>query len=489
MHSKIRKTIRFLHDNDGSLTMKTMRSGFWVITSSFGLNILTLVRSIVLARLLMPEVFGLMTVCLIVIRSVEVFTRTGVEAALIHRKESFDEARDTAFSIMVARGVLLFLIIFFSAPYIALFYNNEILATLIKVLGISFIFNGFDNINRIALAKELDFRRLMYLDQAVAIVNTMVVITLAFMIRSVWALIIGHLISSAVQMTMSYVLIPGKPHFRFDRKIARELYKYGKYITGLSIVLFMASELDNAVLGKIVGMSELGYYVIAFTIANLPSTQISKVASQVMFPAYSKLQADLPALRDAYLKTTKLVASLAVPASAGFIILASEIIHVIYGNKWEPATQPLQILCIFGALRSVASLNGYLLNGIGKPNIDFYLGLIRLTLIAVMIYPLTKAYHLIGASVAVTVPMALQFVLSTYAVKKFIKAEVFDVFKLLSLPLIYSLIMAVILLVLKERFLPGSVYSLIILILVGLSIYAMLSWRDLNKIWAYYKSR
>ena len=487
--NKINKAITFLQGNDGTLAKKTIRSGVWVGVSTIGLNIMTIVRSIILARLLMPEVFGLMAVCLIVIRSVEVFTRTGVNAALIHRQASFDEARDTAFSIMVTRGFILSAVIFFSAPYIALFYSNDSLATLIKVIGISFIFNGFNNINTVALAKELDFKRLTYLEQAAALVNTIVVILLAFLLRNIWALIIGHVIFSAVQMAMSYIFIPGKLRFRFNRQISRELYKYGKYITGLSIVIFVASEIDSAVLAKIVGMNDLGYYVIAATLANLPATQISKVASKIMFPAYSKLQGNLPALREAYLRTVKLVASIAIPAAAGLMVLASQIIHVIYGSKWAPAIIPLQILCIFGALRSISILNGYLLNGIGKPNIDFYLGLIRLTLISVMIYPLTKEYHLVGASIAVTVPMGLQFVLSTHAAKKFIKAGASDIFSSLARPIIYSLIMAIILLVIKGSLLPVGAFSLVTLIVLGFSIYAMLSWHDLSRIWAFYKSR
>jgi len=474
----INKIKEFLFLNEGSLKKKIIRSVFWVGLSMIIVSFITVFRSIILARLLTPEMFGLMGICLIVIRGVELFTQTGFSAALIHFQEKFSEAKDTAFSIMAIRGLLLMLITLVISPFIAEYYETDSLTAYIQVASISFFINGFQNINVIGLEKELNFKKLTYLEQINTILSFIFVIVLAYYMRNVWALIYSQLFTSVLTITLSYILLPGAPKFSFNKDIAKKLLKYGKFIAGLTIVIYITTEIDNVIVGKILGMDELGYYLVAYTLANLPATHISKVISKIMFPAYSKLQNDLVNLRKTYLQVLMVVSSLSIPTAVGIFVLAPEIIGVLYGEKWLPAIIPLQILTIFGGFRAIGALNGYLYNAIGKPNIPFYMNLSKLVIILAIIYPLTLKFQLVGVSLAVTVPLVIQFFISVFIFTRVIHLKQYDVYKILFTACAKSAIMFIGIYLLKQQ-ISISISSLIVLIIFGAIIFLGLNYNQL----------
>ncbi|MCG7906652.1 MAG: oligosaccharide flippase family protein, partial [Candidatus Thiodiazotropha taylori] len=229
--SVIRKLSNFAFAEDGSIKAKVLRSGIWVGASKVFLTLLSLVRSVVLARLLSPDAFGLMGLAGIAIRAIETFTRPGISQALIQRQDDFDNARDTAFTLLLLRGFLLALLVAALAPFISSYYENETLESMLEVLAIVFIIDGLTNINTINKMKELNFRRISYIEQLTEFLSTIIVIFTAYILRSVWALVIGQLVSSSLKALLSYYLIEGKPRIRFNWKIAKELLSYGKFIT------------------------------------------------------------------------------------------------------------------------------------------------------------------------------------------------------------------------------------------------------------------
>lgn len=479
---KIKTAICFLNSNEGSLKEKAIRSGFWVSASSVGINTLAFARSIILARLLMPEVFGLMCICSIAIRGIETFTQTGFSTALIHRQESFEEAKDTAFTLMVIRGFVLAVAMFFVAPLVAVYYEKPVLDLIIKIISITFILKGFKNINTVAFRKELDFKRLTYFEQASALTKFVVVVTLVYFMRNIWALVIGSVAGSLIETIISFIFIPGIPRFRFDKKIAKELFGYGKFIAGIGIVIFIASEIGNALIGKVLGMDALGYYVLAYTLANFPAALITYLSTKVMFPAYSKLQKDLKALRHGYLRVLKLIATLTIPAAAGIGILAPEIVVVVYGEKWLPSVQALQVLSFFGALKSIGALSSPVFNAMGKPRIPFFLNSAKLIFLVLIIYPLTLHFGIVGTSLAVTAPVAIQFIVSTHIFAREIGLTFLKVVELLTPIACRSIVMSIVVLYLKRHLSTCDAYHLLLLIILGIVTYALL---HLNLIKAY----
>lgn len=483
----LKRLSRFLDRSDGSLQHKAVRSGVWVTLSSVLGAAFSFFRSIVLARLLTPEIFGLMAICSMVIRGIEIFTETGFGAALIHRQQRFEDARDTAFTLWVLRGVGLAAISFLVAPWVAAFYHEDVLQSIVAVIGVSFILTGFNNINTIALQKELDFKRLTYLDQVGGVFSTAIALGLAYWLRSVWALVYAQLASSVISVVLSYVMVPGRPRFRFDRDIARELFSYGKFMTGLAVVVFLTNQLDSALIGKLLGMEALGFYTVAYTLANLPSTNLSKVVAKVLFPMFSKLQTDPPQLRVEYLRGVRLIVAVVVPLSVASVVLAHDIVTALYGVKWAAAAVPLQILSVFGCFQALWVLNGYLYNAIGKPHIDFYMNTSRLLLVLGLLYPLTVTYGLAGASAAVAIPMAAQFVAGVYLSWRVIGVSVVATLRPLGVAVMQGAVLASVLTAARSVVAGDSIPGLVFLFGLGACVCLAFNFRDIRMQLAAYR--
>jgi lipopolysaccharide exporter len=470
----------FMHRSDGTLQHRALRSGLWVAASSVSLTALTFVRSIILARLLTPEIFGVMALCLMATRLIEIFTETGFGAALIHRQGRFEEARDTAFTLMVLRGLGLATLSFVIAPWMASFYNQPVLAETIAVLGLSFLLMGCQNINMVALQKELDFKRLTYIDQIGAVLSFAVTVGFAYWFRDVWALVYAQVASTAITSVLSFVMVPARVRFTIDWKIAKELFGYGRYITGLAIVVFLSRELDNAVIGKLLTMEALGYYVAAYTLANIPATYLSKVVSRVLFPMFSKLQGEPELLRREYGRGLQLITALVVPISVALVVLAPEIITLLYGERWLAAATALRVLAIFGCCRALWMLNGYVYNAIGKPYVDFYVSLGRLIVMGVLLLPLTKAYGILGAALAATLPMVVQVGIGIYLSRKFIGASASIAFRPIVVALGHGVILAAVLIAARSLLHFDPRLSLACLLVLGGLVCGALNFRGIR---------
>jgi O-antigen/teichoic acid export membrane protein len=475
----LKKAAQFAFADGGSIKARVLRSGLWVGLSEIGLQALSLIRSVVLARLLTPEAFGVMGLAMIVVRAVETFTRPGVAQALIARQQSFEEAASTAYTMLVARGFILAALLAALAPLVGRFYESSQLVSALQALCLLFVVGGFANINTIARQRELDFRRLTYLAQTTTLTGTLITIGVAYWVRSVWALVIGQLATVSLNTLLSYVFLPGRPRLAFDRAVARDLLAYGKFITGSSIILYIATELDTAVVGKVLGPEQVGFYTLAFMLTHLVTANLAKIASSVMMPAYAKLQTDRPALRHAFLRTMSLVLMVVTPITVGLIALADPLIEVVYGEKWVPAVIPLQLLAVFGWFRSVAAFNGYLFEGMGKPGIAFRLGVIRLALIAPAMVPATYAWGLAGAGATVIVGIAAQWVGGLFYLRSELDIRPGEVLRLMARPWLTSLVMGLAAAAVVAAWPDYSVISVGAAVLCGMLVYAVLNLRSL----------
>ncbi len=470
---------KFIFSDNGSLKEKALRSGFWLGISGALIQFLSIFRSIILARLLTPEMFGLIGICMILTRGIETFTRPGFVAALIHRKHDVEEAKYTVFTLLSARGIFLAVLIFSVSPFMASFYDDEIIQAMLMFMSINFILTGFTNINTVLQQKNLNFRKLAYLDQTVSILSTIIAITAAFYYRSVWSLVIAYVANGFLQLIFSYILIPGKVGFKWNQKIAKELFSYGKYVTASAMVLYFATEIDSALIGKIIGITELGYYVLAFTTANMATTYISKMLSRIMFPAYSKLQDKPEALRTAYINVFSMVVVITVPIATTIIFFAPQLMVAVYGEQWLPAAEPLIILSIFGIIRSVSSLTGFFLNGVGRPEIGFRNSLVRLVLLSISIYPLIIYFGLEGAAIAVTFAIGIQSLLGIRGVMTIIQLETKDLLVQLYPQFIKLIIILATYFIFEMYFDTYDILNLVFIILAGATLYSILSYRYL----------
>ncbi|HEY7497051.1 MAG TPA: lipopolysaccharide biosynthesis protein [Vicinamibacterales bacterium] len=485
----LKRLYHFMDRTDGSLQKKAVRSSAWVALSSVVIGVLTFGRGIILARLLTPEIFGLMALCLMATRLIEIFTETGFGAALIQRQDRFEDAKDTAFTMMFLRGIGLAAISYAISPYFANFYHEPVLQPAIAVVGLSFVLSGFTNINMVALQKELDYKRLTYYELTSATFKFLAAAGLAYWLRSLWALVYAQIASAAITSALSFIMVPGRVRFHLDWEIAKQLYRYGRFMTGLAIVVFITRELDNAVVGKVLGVEILGYYVAAYTLATIPSDYISRMIAKVLFPMLAKLQNDFELLRVEYTRGIRLITSVAVPIAVATAVLAPEIVQSLYGAKWSAAAPPLAILSVFGCFRALWLINGYSYNAIGRPHIDFSMNLTRLIVMGALIVPLTMKYGAIGASLAVTLPMAAQFVAGVYLSRRLIGVPITVALRPLGVAAVQGAVLAIVLIAAKSVVSADPRVALVLLGMLSGVVCLALNLRDIRTLFAAYGAR
>ena len=458
-----------------SLSKKVVRGGIWVFALRIINRGLGFIRTIILARLLAPEDFGLLGIAMLAISTLETFSQTGFQAALIQKKDNVESYLDTAWTVSALRGVLLFLILFFSAPLVATFFNSPQAALVIKVIAVSTFLSGFRNIGILFFQKELEFNKQFVYELSATLVDLTIAITLAFMLRNVWALVLGGLAANFVRLFMSYILHPYRPHVRLDKGEFKELFGFGRWVLGSSILIFLVTQGDDIFVGKMLGVTALGFYQMAYLISNLPATEITHVISQVTFPAYSKLQEDIQRLREAYLDVLKLTAFVSIPMAGGIFILAPEFTQIFLGAKWMPMVSAMQVLVLAGLTRSIASTAGTLFVAIGRPRTDTAWQVIRLLVLIIFIYPFTMRWNLSGTSIAVLLSILVATFGFGFHVVRVIECRVQAFVKVIALPVFNGLVMVLIILFAKDRFQHTGVIQFFMLVVLGIISYASIA--------------
>ena len=417
------------------LSTRVVKGGLWVFALRFINRGLGFIRTIVLARLLAPEDFGLLGIALLSLSTLETFSQTGFHAALIQKKENVGSYLDTAWTVSVIRGVVLFLLLFFLAPVIARFFSSPQATLVIRVIAISTLLTGCRNIGIVFFQKELEFNKQFFYEFSATLVDLTVAITLAFLLKNVWALVWGGLTANLTRLFMSYRLHSYRAKVRLKKEKFLELFGFGKWVVGSSILVFLITQGDDIFVGKILGVTALGFYQIAYLISNLPATEITHVISKVTFPAYSKLQDDISQLKDGYFRVLQLTVFLSIPAGGAIFVLAPPFTAQFLGQKWLPMVSALQVLCFFGVIRSIGATMGPILYGTGRPQVQTRLSAIQLAFLTVIIYPLTISWHILGTSLAVLLSNFLGFILITRETKTILNFHYREVFTILAVPI------------------------------------------------------
>lgn len=384
-----------------TLSQRVARGGVWVFALRITRLLLGFGSTIILARVLAPTDFGLFGIALLAMSALDTFSNVGLNAALVQKKQDISTYLNTAWTLQVIRGGLLALVLFATAPYVAAFFKTPAAKPILQVIGLSTFIQGFTNIGVIYFQKDLEFHKQFAYGFSGTLANVSIAISSVLLLRSVWALVFGLLAGDLAQLIVSYFIHPYRPRPRFNQGQFKELFDFGKWVLGSSILIYLVTQGDNILVGKLLGVAALGFYQLAYRISNMPATEITHVISQVSFPAYSKLQADIPKLKEAYLKILQLTAFLSFPVAGLIFVLAPDFTRIFLGEKWLPMVPAMQILVFAGLLRSIQATAGPVFVAIGKPIIDTQGQCLRLLVLATFIYPLTIQFGILGASLAV----------------------------------------------------------------------------------------
>jgi O-antigen/teichoic acid export membrane protein len=391
---------------------KVVQGMFWVALSSGLVQFIKFAVRVILTRILLPEDFGLVTIGLFVVGCFSLLQGLGINVSLIQRRHDGDirHAADTAFILVIATGALLCGFSFFLAVPLAVFFSNAAAAGIIRLLSFTFIISSLEVIPAALLTREIEFRKRFFPEVSSTIIFAVVSISLAAAGYRYWSLVYGYMASVAVSAGFMWILSGYRPRFTFDAVIARELLRYGKFIAASTIVAFFMLQSDTAIVGKVLGTAALGFYSMAFTVANLPATSVGALFAGALFPVFSKLQSDTVKLRSFFLRSCRILSFLMVPVSVGMFMLSHEFVRIVAGERWVPMTGPLQVLCFFAIFRSMQGLVSFLLQAVGRAKEDFLNTLVQAVCVVVIVVACTLYWGIQGTSLAVTLISFIGFI-------------------------------------------------------------------------------
>lgn len=380
---------------------RVARGGVWLFGLRAVEQILRIGRLVVLARILAPDDFGLMGLALLTLATLQTFSESGFHTALIQKKGSVEAYLNTVWTVQVLRGAALAGLMWLVAPAAVVFFDAAEALPLIRVIALALFLQGFTNVAVVLFQRELEFHRQFAYQAIGTFVDFVVVVGAALWLRSVWALVIGLLAGELARVIGSYAFHAYRPRFAIDRAKIGELWRYGRWIFGSTILVFLCTQGDDIVVGRVLGTAALGFYQLAYRISNLPATEFSRLVAQVTFPAFAKIQGNTALLREGYLKVLQVTTLFAAPISAAVFLFAEDFTHLVLTDKWLPMVPALRVLALLGLLRGIAS-PGPLFLALGKPQLRTWVQTAGLVVLAGAIVPLTWHWGIVGAAAAAT---------------------------------------------------------------------------------------
>lgn len=392
----------------------------WVWFLRLLTRLISFLKVAVIARVLTPAQFGLFGIAALILSLVEVLTETGINVFIIQEDEEIESIIDTAWIISILRGIIIFLMIILSIPFVSLFFNTSEPSRLIIFIAFTPLIKGFINPAIIKFQKELMFNREFYFRGSLFVLESVMAIIFVLFLKDPAGIIYGLIFGAIAEVFASFLFVKPTPLFRFDYRKGKKIISRGKWLTASGIFNYLYHNADDAVVGKILGVASLGIYDMAYKISMLPITEIGDVVSKVILPVYIKISTETERLKKAFLKTFMVILFLTLPIGVIFFIFAKEIILIILGPKWIPAVPVFQVLAVFAVIRTTLNPAYSLFLAVKKQEYNTIITFLSFSVMILSIVPLINLYGIVGAGYSVilgsliAVPPVIYFILKTF---------------------------------------------------------------------------
>lgn len=414
-------------------------ASLWVVISLVILRLSTAIKSAFISRYFTKEEVGVISVIVLLHVAIKAFTEMGHESALIQRRdEGIKRAINTAWVGAIIRGFALCVVLALAAPYLSEFYRAPLLTPMIQASALYFLIVGFRDLHQVMLIREMSFSKPKMIGALAGVIELGVTLFVGLYYQTIWCVVIGGICLHLFQTIASFFISPKGLKLEFSYSDFKELFRFGVHIQIISILVFLVSQLDNIVIGRTLSLEQLAIYANAYLLANLPSTQVISTATQVTYPMWSRVvrEGGTELRAQMFLNTVRLTMSLCLAISLGLYIGGGDLIELIFGPGWREAERPFKILLLFSLWRALGSTCSPLFKAIGKPQVVTIEIALKSLFVALLIYPMTERYGLIGASWAVTLPMALITPWALIRYFRLAEVSVSSVTKTLQLPVL-----------------------------------------------------
>lgn len=344
----------------------------WTTGATVVRALLQIAQVAVLARLLAPEDYGLMAMVSVVLGFASIFADMGVNSAYVQRQDVTAEQRSSLFWLNVGMSGALTLLMLVFSPLIARFFGDDRLTPLLMLAASTFVVSALGQQVRMTAEKALDFRPVVLLEVASALIGFAAAVTAAFAGWGVYALILGGILGAVSGTVLAWLFLARgwRPLWRFRLADVHSYLGFGGALVANNIVNEINRGIDLMLGGRMLGAAALGLYSLPRQIVFQIQGMVNPIITRVGFPLIAQVQADIPRVRAIYLKTLNMTAATNAPLYVGIAFFAPEVVRIVLGDKWLVAADLLRLLAVWGGLRSTVNPIGSLLLGMGRADLS-----------------------------------------------------------------------------------------------------------------------
>jgi len=357
-----------------SLTGRVAQSAAWIVGARLVMRLFGFINTIVLARLLVPQDFGVVAVATAAMQLLHGFTDFGVSQAVIRFRDADRAALDPLFTLSAIRGAAIAAILVALAPAMAAFYDDPRMFWVFVGVAAYPLLTGLINPAFYEFERDLDLSREFISSALNKLAGVVVSIAVAVTFRTYWAIILGLAVNGAVQLGLSYLMRPYRPRLTFDG--VKRVLGFSSWLFGVSVVTALNNKLDMFVVARFAGPVGAGVYSVGTQIAELPTSEIAAPIARAMFPGLSALQGERGRVTEAYLRGVEALALVAMPAAFGFAFLAEDIVALLLGAQWGAAIPVIEFITPMLGVNTMLMATYYYAVAVGEARLVFWRELI-----------------------------------------------------------------------------------------------------------------
>ncbi|MBL7774417.1 MAG: lipopolysaccharide biosynthesis protein [Saprospiraceae bacterium] len=360
-----------------SLSERSLSAILWVLLDKLGASVINFVVTIILARLLLPEDFGLVAMVMVFFELSSVFVESGFSTALIREKTISELDKSTTFIFSLIAALVVYAILFAGAPAVSVFFKQPLLTDILRIMGLSLIIGAFSTVQNSVLIQEINFKALTQIRFVAIVVSGGAAVWLAYQGWGVWALVVRFVLNDLMNTLLLGFIARWVPSGRFSRASFRKLFGFGSKILAAAILDKFYTQVHKLLIGKFFSAAYLGFYTQAGNFSNMVINTLFRTVNTVTYPVLAKLQDDPEQLKAGYRKILKLTSFVIVPVLIVLAVLAEPVLLLLVGEKWLPAAPMLQWLCISGLTYHFSTVNLNMLLVLGRSDLSLLLEVVK----------------------------------------------------------------------------------------------------------------
>lgn len=459
-----------------SLKQKTMSGLFWSFTELMANHGIQFLIQIFLARILLPEHFGIIGMIIVFIAISESVVDSGFTQALIRDQETSQVDYSTVFYFNILIALVMYSVLFVVAPTISSFFQEPQLTNIVRTLALVLIINSFGIVQKVMLIKKVDFKKITKISFTAVTISGVITITLAVLGFGVWSLVLNMILIKFIQALLLCLFNRWFPSFVFSVQSFKKFFKFGYKLLISGLIDTFYNNLYFLIIGRLYSPSQLGFYTNANKVRDLASQSVAAAVQRVSYPVLSKMQDNATRLKANYQKIVKMSAYINFPLLIGLAAIAHPLFNLIFGEKWMPSVIYFQLLCLAGMLYPLHAVNLNILQVKGRSDLFLLIEIIKKAILTVLIVlSLVLKLGIIGLICAAVLNSYISLFINTYFSAKEIDYSTRDQIKDISPIFAISVTMGIIVYYVGHILPLGNVSILVCQILLGIFVYVLLS--------------